>query len=79
MSVKFNCDICQKLLKLEQRTSVKLSFVAVEDICPTCKDGLKLSIELAKVGPHWEQVGVLHSAIFSARMKHLRERNGLAK
>lgn len=79
MAIRFNCDICTLEIEETDRVRVQIPFARVADICPSCMNGLKLSIELAKVGPHWEQIASLHKQVFSERMKNLRAKHGVAK
>jgi len=79
MSITIKCDICDKELGASERTLADLPQCGVKEVCPTCLDGLRYCIELAKVGPFWEQAKTLHKNVYSKRMTHLRNNNELGK
>lgn len=74
MSINIKCDICKTEVAMKDRVIADFKDGRIKDICPTCKDGLKSCIELAKVGPFWGEVKKLHDLVFSQRMEHLRKK-----
>jgi len=79
MSITIKCDICSSELGASERVLADLPQCGVKEVCSSCMEGLRYCIELAKVGPFWEQVTNLHESIYSKRMTHLRNKHELGK
>lgn len=63
MAVEYKCDICKAEVLQKDRERIQL--FGMSELCGHCKYGLKLAIDLMRVGPFVSHIDELHKRVFN--------------